>query len=141
MTGHARISAFVHVYTGIYVHIQLVIQETFRIISQEIVIQFVMTAISGIYMSALVHVGRSISIVFVNQRVVQVNLWSTYLTVIVRIVEAHTIGKFQLFNRGDIYLYFTVNLLRSRMVVIVFQCPVGVCDTVRSKVRLRCIER
>ena len=80
-----------------------------------------MTAIAGIYMSTLVHVGRSISIVFVDQRVVQLNLRSTYLTVIVRIVEAHTIGQFQLFDRSDIHLHFTVNLLRSRMVVIVFQ--------------------
>ena len=140
LTRHAGSIPFVHVHTHVHIQVQFLVQELAGIVGQEVVVQLVAATIAGIYITILVHVGGSIAIVLVNQRIIQFNLRITPLHVVVRIVETHTVGQCQILDRLDVQLHLTVNLLGCSVVVVVLQRPIGIGDAVRSEVSLRLVE-
>ena len=103
-------------------------------------VQLILTSVAAVNITRLVHVRRSVTVVLVDQSVVEGNLRITHLQVEVSVVETKTIGQGQLLDRLDVSLDLTEYLLRIVVVIVVLYSPVGVGDTIRRIPSLRCIE-
>ena len=103
-------------------------------------VKLILTHIAVIHITSLVHLRGSITVVLVDECIVEVDLRLTLLVVIIRVVETETISQRHLLDGLDVSLDLAEELLRVVVVVVVLDSPVGVGDTVRCVPSLRCIE-
>ena len=135
------IVALVDVETGGDVHVEGTVEETVRIVGEDILVGLISAAVMGVDITVLIHVRRGITVVIGHEGSVHGNLRGTELAVEVRIVETVAIGQREVLERLQVGLDLTVDLLAVEVVVVVGDSPVRVGDAVRGEVSRRVVER
>ena len=140
LAGQAGAEALVDVETGDGADVQPAVRKGVLVGSESVVVGLIAAIVVCIHITVSVQRGRSITLVVIDQGVVESDLRLTVLLVVVAVVEAVAIGQGQVLERLDVGLQLTEDLLLVRLVVTVLDGPVRTGDTVRSHVGFRRVE-